>query len=251
MARSVVYAGTDRCGHCLLPPRWCVCEGIPAVVNPLRVEVLLHRREQWRPTSTGKLIERVFEGARTHVFRTDALPDPVAVVCPDRELWILHPRGEPLANVNLPIPDASRIQVLLLDGSWNEAGQMLRGVEKWGRPVRLTLAGTSRYWLREQQGEGQFSTVEALLHLLGALGQNEAETRLRLHFELHVYASLRTRGHKALAMEYLATSPIREALPELLERLHARRPNLISLGMPRAAAFGASSEDEQRGGGDG
>jgi DTW domain-containing protein YfiP len=235
MARSVVYAGTDRCGHCLLPPRWCVCEGIAPVSNPLRVDVLLHRREQWRPTSTGKLIERVFVGARSHVFRPDTLPEQGAVAVPGRELWILHPRGEPLANVTTSLPDAARIQVLLLDGSWNEAGQMLRVVEKWGRPVRLTLTGTSRYWLREQQGEGQFSTVEALLHVLGALGQTEAETQLRLHFELHVYASLRTRGHKALAMEYLANSPIREALPELLERLHARRPNFISLGLPPAA----------------
>lgn len=229
MARSVVYAGTDRCGHCLLPPRWCVCEGIPTVINPLRVDILLHRREQWRPTSTGKLIERVFTGARSHVFRPDAIPEQAAVVLPGRELWILHPRGEPLENVTAPMPDPSRIQVLLLDGSWNEAGQMLRVVEKWGRPVRLSLAGTSRYWLREQQGEGQFSTVEALLHLLGALGQTEAEAQLRLHFELHVYASLRTRGHKGLAMEYLAKSPIRDSLPGLLERLHARRPNLISL----------------------
>jgi hypothetical protein len=114
----------------------------------------------------------------------------------------------------------------LLDGSWRESGDMLRHVETWGRTVSLALSGPSRYALREQQGEGRHSTVEALLGLLSALGLTEAETQLRLHFELHVYVTLRARGKKAQAAEYLASSPVRHALPEFLERLHERRPNL-------------------------
>jgi hypothetical protein len=144
-------------------------------------------------------------------------------------LWILHPRGEPFSNVAPTPPDASRIQVLLLDGSWNESGQMLREVEHWGRRVSLPLGGPSRYLLREQQGEGRLSTAEALMGLFVALGSGEAERLLRLHFELHVYATLRARGHKAQAAEYLAASPIRDALPELLARLMERRPNETSV----------------------
>jgi DTW domain-containing protein YfiP len=193
------------------------------------VEVLLHPREQYRPTSTGKLIERVVSGARAHSFLRTAVPDPSLIVRPDRELWILHPRGEPLAGLGEAARDPARVQVLLLDGSWGEAAGMLRCVESWGRPVSLPLTGESRYWLREQAGPGQLSTVEALLGWLAAWGLQEAEAQLRLHFELHVYVTLRARGRKAQAAEYLAGSPLRTAVPELLARLMERRPNELTL----------------------
>ena len=48
------------------------------------------------------------------------------------------------------------------------------------------------------------------MFLFSALGLAEEEARLRLQFELHVYAGLRTRGAKALAEKFLATSPLPE-----------------------------------------
>lgn len=192
---------------------------------PLAVDVLIHRREFWRPTSTGRLINRVVPGSRGKVFEREAPPPRESVVLPGRELWILHPRGE-----ELPAAPArpANLQVLLLDGSWREAAAMLPVVEKWGRRVSLPMGGPSRYWLREQPGAGRYSTVEALLFLLEALGLREEAAALRLQFELHVYAGLRTRGAKGVAAEFLATSPLRAAFPDLLEKLGQRRPNLTA-----------------------
>lgn len=229
MSRSVVYAGTDRCSRCLLPPRWCVCRGLTEVVCPMAVDVLMHQREQWRPTSTGKLVGRVVAGSRTHVFLKDRSLDPAELLRSDRKMWVLHPKGELLESDSELAREIAVGQALLLDGSWGEAGVMYRAVEGWGRPVSIRLEGRSRYWLREQQGEGQHSTVEALLGLLAVLGMREAEARLRLNFELHVYASLRARGHKVLAAEFLSDSPIGAAMPEVLEALHERRPNESSI----------------------
>jgi len=217
MARSVVLAGTVRCERCQLPPRWCVCAGLGPVESALGVDVLMHHREQWRPSSTGKLIQRVVSGARTHLYQREQPRERAELVRPGRELWILHPLGEPLDRMTLS--SAADVQVLLLDGSWGEAAEMVRVVEPWGRRVSVPMMGKSRYWLREQQGEGKFSTVEALLAILAALGQSEAEAQLRLHFELHVYASLLARGRKWPAAEYLETSPIKTALPDFLRRL--------------------------------
>lgn len=217
MARSVVLAGTVRCERCQLPPRWCVCAGLGPVESALGVDVLMHHREQWRPSSTGKLIERVVNGSRTHLYQREKPRERAELVRSGRELWILHPLGEPLDRMTLP--PAEDVQVLLLDGSWGEAAEMLRAVEPWGRRVSVPMAGKSRYWLREQQGEGKFSTVEALLAILAALGQSEAEAQLRLHFELHVYASLLARGRKWPAAEYLDASPVKAALPDFLRRL--------------------------------
>lgn len=221
MARSVVLETTPRCARCRCTPRWCICAGHQAVRSPLQVDVLIHKREYWRPTSTGRLINRVVEDSREHIFWQETPPARESIVAPGRELWILHPRGEELPAGALP----ANLQVLLLDGSWSEAGSMLGVVGQWGRRISLPMTGPSRYWLRNAPGKGKYATVEALIFLYAALGLTAAEAALRLQFELHVYAGLRTRGAKTLADEFLASSPLRTAMPELIARLDERRPN--------------------------
>ena len=82
----------------------------------------------------------------------------------------------------------------------------------------------SRFWLRSQQGEAQFSTIEALIFLLQACGLEPAATELQHQFELHVYAGLRARGRIDVAAQYLATSPISTAMAGYLQQYQARRP---------------------------
>ena len=119
-----------------------------------------------------------------------------------------------------------RPAVLLLDGSWRQAGEMLGSVHGRGRCVRLPAAATSepsRYWLRDQAKPEQLCTAEALMGVLKAVGEPEAARQLRLHFELHVYATLLVRGHRELAERYLGHSPLLTEAPDALDRLHARR----------------------------
>ncbi len=215
MARSVVLKKTPRCPGCQLAPRWCICAGLREVESPLRVDVLQHYMESYRPSSTGHLLQRVMPGTGRHIFRAERPVGRADIVQPGRELWILHPHGEPLpANT-----DPAGLQVLLLDGTWVQAAEMARLTGSWGRRVSLPMRGRSRYWLRAQSGEGRFSTAEALLFLLGALGLADAQAGLQVQFELHVYASLCARGHKQLAADYLADSPVRAALTEVLGKL--------------------------------
>jgi len=219
MARSILKQ-SERCERCHLPPRWCVCEGVRAVDCAVKVDVLMHHMEVWRPSSTGHLIHRAVANASRHVYRRECPPEPAAIMQPGRTLWILHPLGEPLPAAKPP----AGLQVLLLDGTWRQSGDMMRSVESWGRKVSLPMTGESRYWLRSQAGEGKFSTAEALLFLLAALGLQTEHDELRLQFELHVYAHLRARGGKEDAALFLASSPLREAMPELLAKLALRRP---------------------------
>lgn len=235
MARSVVLNGTPRCERCEMPPRWCICAGQRREECPLLVDVLQHTLESYRPSSTGNLIPRVVAGARVHAFSRERRPVRAEIARPGaEELWILHPNGEePPASA----PPPGRLQVLLLDASWSQAGGMLAQVQDWGRRVRLPMYGKSRYALRGQNGEGRFSTFEALLFLLEALGHADAATRLRLQFELHVYAGLCARGRKPEAAAYLEASPIREAFPDVLAELARTRPNQQALNprSPRSA----------------
>lgn len=174
----------------------------------------MHHAEQFKPSSTGHLIQRVIEPARTHIYRRGTPVRAEDLIQPGKELWVLHPKGDPLpADVS---PD--NVQVLLLDGNWAQASEMMQAVGGIGRKVNLPMQGASRYWLREQQGAGLFSTVEALLFLLEAFGLTETHRQLRLQMELHVYAGLCTRGKKIEAYNYLADSPVRTAFPGIVEK---------------------------------
>ena len=170
MGRSVVLAGAARCPRCSLPPRWCVCGMIPPVVTRLRVHVLIHRGEQHKPSSTGALVARAVDDATCHVYQRKtrfcpAAHFPAETLVPGGELWILHPTGDPLPGATDPADEPRRPHVLLLDGTWRQAGEMLRSVEGMGRRVRLPepTAEPSRYWLREQPEPTHLSTAEALL----------------------------------------------------------------------------------------
>lgn len=205
------------------------------------MDVLQHALEAHRPSSTGNLIPRVVEGSRVHLYRRERPLVREEIVRPEAsELWILHPNGESLPDRDLAAEAASgrKLQILLLDASWAQAGGMLAQVQTWGRRVRLPMAGRSRYALRAQNGDGRFSTFEALLFLLEARGKADAARRLRLQFELHVYAGLCSRGRKLEAEDYLAESPAREAFPDLIAEFARKRPNLDALP-PRPPAGAA------------
>lgn len=209
MARSVVLQGTERCDGCRLPPRWCVCGGLESVALPLAVDVLQHRGEGWKPTSTGHLLARIVTGSRIHRWDAREPFDPARDLArPGLETWVLHPKGEPW-----PEEPPVHAQLVLLDGTWSQANEMLRALGGFGRRVALRPpAAPSRFWLRTQHDVGNVSTLEALLLAVDAMGRRDERDRLEALFELHVYASLRARGKKELAAQYLLTSPVEEAL---------------------------------------
>jgi DTW domain-containing protein YfiP len=187
----------------------------------LAIDVLMHPEEVLKPTSTGHLIQRTIPASRRHLWHHDRPLDPASIRQPGRELWILHPAGDPPPANAVP----STVQVLLLDASWSQAGDMARSISGRGRRVSLPMSGKSRYQLRSQQDiPGRFSTVEALLFLMQALGLNQEHDVLQRQFELHVYAGLRGRGRRAEADAYLTESPIRTAFPEVIESLNRQRP---------------------------
>ncbi len=218
--RSVVLKGAERCTSCQLLLRWCICAARREVECPLQIDLLTHRREQLRPSSTGNLIHRTFTGSRQHLWAPDEPLREADVVLPDRDLWVLHPSGRPAPAAI----DASKVQILLLDGSWSETANMARQVASWGTRVSLPMSGESRFWLRAKQDGNRYSTAEALLHVLALLGLSAAERELSLQFELHVYASLRARGQLGQAAAFLAGSPLRDGMTDFLAQLQTPRP---------------------------
>ncbi len=226
--RRLVQSFSTRCPACRLQARWCVCAAAETAACGLEVDVLMHHREVYRPSSTGNLIPRILPAARVHLWRRERRLGAAEVRQPGRELWLLHPQGATLAAEAWPPPE--NVQIVLLDGSWREASAMVREVVGWGRLVNLPMDGASRFGLRAQTEAGRFSTIEALAALLAGFGLRAAHEVLVRQFELHVYASLRSRGRKDEAAAYLATSRVLAPLAPFIAQLEVPRPQAGSGG---------------------
>jgi DTW domain-containing protein len=213
--RNLALNYAARCPRCALPPRWCICAGEQKIASTVSVDLLTHKREVFRSSSSGNLIKRIFSNARQHVWHNDQSPLPSNVLRPAHEVWILHPHGEPLPSTANP----ASTQVILLDGSWSEVRSIAHSVGSWGRLIQLPMHGPSRFWLRAKQDNERYSTAEALLFLLDALGLQQERDVLRVQFELHVYAHLRARGKPALAEQFLEESVLPHTLPKFLGEL--------------------------------
>ncbi len=229
--RRLVQNFSTRCPACRLPDRWCVCAAGETTACGLGIDVLMHHREVYRPSSTGNLIPRILPAARLPLWRRERRLAAGEIRTPGRELWILHPQGTPLAAEALPAPET--VQVVLLDGSWREASAMVRETVGWGRLVNLPMTGESRFRLRAQGEAGRFSTVEALLALLAAFGLDAAHAVLNRQFELHLYASLRSRGRKDEATAFLETSRVLAPLAPVIAQMDASRPRVETMRPPR------------------
>ncbi|MFZ4731898.1 MAG: DTW domain-containing protein [Pirellulales bacterium] len=229
MGRSVVRAGAARCPGCSQPPRLCVCDLLAPVETGIVVRLLIHRHERNKPSSTGALVARTVTGCTSHLFQRATRQHPALGLAREAvgaggEPWILDPAGEPLTEGAAGTGSADRLTVVIVDGTWREAGEMTRSLNGLGRRVRLADPGArpARFWLRDQPGPTHLSSAEALMGVLGAVGETAAEERLRLHFELHVYATLLARGRREMAERYLGDSPLLGAGRDALDRFHAR-----------------------------
>lgn len=217
--RNVALSAHARCPRCALVPRWCICAAVVQIATDLQITLISHKREFYRSSSTGNLIKRLFPTATQHSWQPVTLPSKEVVINPHKEIWLLHPHGK---AIDLQT-DPANTQIILLDGSWSEVISIQRAVNNWGKLVQLPMTGPSRFWLRAKQDNERYSTAEALLFLLNALGLQREYDLLKTQFELHVYAHLRTRGKTALAAEFLDSSALQKTMPEIIAQLQGKQ----------------------------
>jgi DTW domain-containing protein YfiP len=159
------------CARCRRPQVVCYCAALPRIDTATRVVILQHPRERDMPIGTARMASLCLPNARLHVgMRWDqhsALARELAD--PARPPILLYPGAD--ARDILREPPAGPVTLVVVDGTWSQAKTLVRDNPLLQTLPRYAFATPepSHYRIRKEPRDEYCSTIEALMHALGAL----------------------------------------------------------------------------------
>jgi DTW domain-containing protein len=184
-----------RCYGCFRPTDACFCDSIPTIDNRTEVLILQHRREQFHPFNTARIVQRALSNSQLLADRPDNLARRLQLK-PRAGLLYPGPRAKLISD--LP-PDQRPQQLVVVDGTWHQTKTMVRDIPALQSLPRYQLTPNvpSRYRIRRVPDAVSLSTVEATVAALRNLEpQTVGFERLLQAFETMVEAQLAHPGSK-------------------------------------------------------
>lgn len=197
-------ATVHRCDKCQLARSACICAFRCELSCDLDLVLLLHHDEIFKPTNSGRLIADLLP-ANTYAFewsRTEPAPALLHLLeDPARYPVLVFPGGGGrLVHRERPVlPEGRRLTLVMLDGTWKQAGKMARASPWLAHLPLMALADPEpgTYAVRQAIREGQLATAEAAAELLKICGETRAGEMLRDYFVVFNEHCLATRGSRA------------------------------------------------------
>ena len=185
--------GRELCASCRRPRNVCYCAVLPRIETATRVVILQHPRERDVAIGTARMASLALPSAELHVGIewSDHPALARALADPDRPPILLYPG--PDATDILAAPPPGPVTLVVVDGTWSQARNVVRD-----NPVLRALPryafrapAPSEYRIRREPTDEYVSTIEALMHVLGALeGEPERFRALLDPFRAMVDAQL-------------------------------------------------------------
>ncbi len=159
------------CMRCMRPESVCYCRFVTAIETVTRIVFLQHPRERNMPIGTAHMASLCLPNSELHVgvdwqgssMLARALSDPA------RPAALLYPGPDAIDVVRSP--PSGPITLVVVDGTWWQTKKLVRA-----NPVLRTLPryaftppAPSEYRIRKEPRDDYVSTIEALVHVLGAL----------------------------------------------------------------------------------
>ena len=204
-----------RCPDCQMGDFACMCAWRPQADSDVEFVLLMHRKELFKPTNTGRLIVDVFPGTSAFLWNRLEAPEELENILkdPNRSCFVVFP-ADGTENCTRHVvqeipPSAKKTTLILLDGTWKQCSRMI-GLSRWLDDVpclSLPESLVRSYAVRDSGRDHRFSTAEAAISCL-RLAQEETSARILQHyFSMFNQHYLATRGghqpergesHKAL-----------------------------------------------------
>ena len=161
------------CEGCARPPVVCVCAHVTPLRTRTRVLILQHPRERHVPINTARLARLSLPDAilrRAVDFETDPVVlDALTGKDGGPPPYLLFPGPNAIDLAVAPPPGP--ITLVVLDGTWWQAGKLLRRNPRLATlpQLRLAPAAPSRYRIRREPHDHCVATIEAIALALRAL----------------------------------------------------------------------------------
>jgi DTW domain-containing protein YfiP len=207
----------------------CYCSKLTELQTQTRVVILQHPRERDKAIGTARMATLCLPGSELLVgVRWDEHPGLAnALSDPDRPPALLVP-GPDARNV-LADPPSRPITLIVVDGTWSQAKNLVRDNPVLKALPRYAFAAPqpSEYRIRKEPAVEFVSTIEALMHVLGALEGDPARFRALLDpFRAMVDAQLQCQALRP-ERRYRQPRPVRERVVSLPAGLTARFDDLV------------------------
>lgn len=153
------------CYSCMRPESHCVCGFITPFKAHCNILILQHPHERKKYYSTAKLVLQGITNSRLLrgvVFQ----PGELEQACADQNPYVLYPSATSHDCEAVELDEKST--VIVLDGTWSEAGKILRRNPLLSKLPTLSFRRDlrSEYKIRKQPKDFCLSTIECIGHLL-------------------------------------------------------------------------------------
>jgi len=185
---------TVPCAGCGLHHQ-CVCHLLPKIDSPAHIALLIHENELNRETNTGQWLLKAIPSTSQHIWQRKTPCPQLTTLLNDAQYqpYLLFP-----SESSLSLSQASQSEnitkkkplFIILDGTWQEAGKMLRK-SAWLKElacVHLQPSEQSDYQLRRNQQQGHLCTLEVGAEIIKELGLAEQATQLTDFFHHYMRA---------------------------------------------------------------
>jgi len=218
------------CLRCMRPTRVCYCAHLPSIPTQTRVLLLQHPRERDMAIGTARMASLCLPNSELHVGRS--FDDHAAVLRalsdPARPAVLLYP-GESATDV-LSEPPKGPVTLVVVDGTWWQAKSIVRDNQVLRSLPRYAFEAPtpSEYRIRKEPKDEYVSTIEALVHVLGAVEGDPARFESMLTpFRAMIDAQLacKTERHQPRHKK----KPPRPPASRLPKELLTRHADLVSV----------------------
>lgn len=170
------------CSRCRRPTRVCYCRHINQIETTTRIVLLQHPRERDMAIGTAHMANLCLPNSELHVGIdwSESVPLRLALSDPARPPVLLYP-GKDARDV-LAAPPRGPVTLVVVDGTWWQTRKIVRRNPVLAALPRyaFTPPTPSEYRIRKEPNEVCVSTIEALMHTLGALEGNPHRFRALL-----------------------------------------------------------------------
>ena len=170
------------CQRCRRPQSVCYCRHITPLETVTRVVLLQHPRERDVAIGTARMASLCLPNSELHVGvrwqGSSALAR--ALSDPSRPAALLYPGANAIDVVKSP--PRGPVTLIVVDGTWWQTKKLVRENPELAALPRYAFVPPepSEYRIRREPKESYVSTIEALVHVLGALEGNPERFRALL-----------------------------------------------------------------------